>query len=434
MTGLREHFAETADGAKHYDVTETVVRRARRHRVVAQVVGAATAVLVAGSAAVVLTNRPAPAPAVTEIDATRPPQPGRLDWLPATFAAVDPQRLPDLPTGRDVGEGALVYRRNWVTALLTSDGKSYRVPGDVRGLSPDGRWLAYRVDDRLVLRSLVDGRTQTFSYTDLTGWSVDGTQAVLTSRMPDGRPPAVATVYRPDDGAARTVRVPDPAWWAPRGLSADGDLLLMPRRLTTATFDAPATTAPPEMPTTAPTQTSATEPPLPRSTEEPAAPAGTLAVPPSGSGFGIGFVDPVDQSARSVTVLAERIGADDPVEWNGGVDQEISVRADTGGLMFQPLRAVQDEFRVYAPGDLFEVDPATGRPVRHFRLPPVTGRDPSHLRLLGTAPEGFLLDASDDGPWTQRLEVLDPLTGDRRTVLRLPDEIMVDFVRGGRPY
>jgi hypothetical protein len=102
--------------------------------------------------------------------------------------------------------------------------------------------------------------------------------------------------------------------------------------------------------------------------------------------------------------------------------------------MFQPLQAVQDDrFPSYVPGDLFEIDPLTGRPVRHFRLPPAAGQDHPNLRMLGTAPEGFLLSASDDGPWTRRLEVLDPLTGDRRTVLRLPDEVLVELVRGTRP-
>jgi hypothetical protein len=432
MTGLREHFAETADRAKHYDVTGAALRRARRHNLVTRGLAAAVAVLAAGTAAVAVTSDRGTSPPDYEIDATRPVTTGRLDWLPPTLVPSEPAQQPVLPTGRGVGPGALVYRTlnsGSAQSLLTSDGKSYRVPGDARGMSPDGRWLAYEAGGDLVLHSLVDGRTRRLADRDVTGWSVDGTLAVLAQRRPDSLPPQVATVYRPEDGRSQTVPVPDPAWWSPRGMSADGELVLMPRRLDTVRQDVPLTAIPGLS-----LDASATgQPELPVTTESPAPPPGTLSLPPSDLGFGVGFVDPVDRTSRSISVLANTLGLTDPVGWHGGVDEAISVRPDTGGLVFQPQVPVSGGEFTYLRGDVYEVDPGTGLPLRRFRLPTPTGSGKHVLRLIAVGADGFLLSANDDrSPWmTSRLEALDPVTGDRRTVLRATGEVEVKFTRGG---
>ncbi|MEV0715364.1 hypothetical protein [Asanoa sp. NPDC050611] len=422
MTGLREHFAETAEAAKHYDVTEAVLRQARRRRRLGRSVAAGAAALVATTAAAVLADRPAPGPVLDTVDATRPATPGRLDWLPARFVAPGPGAVPLLPIGTGVGAGALVYRRLTEVILLASDGASYRVPGEIRGLSPDGRWLAYSVGDELVLHSLADGQIRTVADSDVTGWSLDSTQVVLTLRRPDGRTPTAATVLRPDEGDNRTVPVPDPDWWAPRGLTADGQLVLLPRRL----FPDPASDF---LSTGSPLPGT---PPPGAATESPAPPAATLTVPSSALGFGIGFVGPAEGTARSVTVLADRAaGMDDPEEWHGGVDKSIFVRGDTGGLVFQPLQRYQaaDGNDSYGFGDLVEVDPATGRPVRQFRLPPATAETAGpHMVAIG--PDGILL-ADDSGDRPTTLEVLDPVTGDRRAVAELGPDLRLDLVRGG---
>ncbi|GIF74682.1 hypothetical protein [Asanoa siamensis] len=438
MTGLREHFAETAGRAKHYDVTAVAVRRARRHTLVTRGLAAVAAALAAGSAVVAVAgDGGTPVPDYETVDATRPATEGRLDWLPPTFVASEPAAQPVLPTGRGVGPGALVYRTSTGPdeGLLTSDGTSYRVPGEARGLSPDGRWLAYAAGGTLVFHSLVDGRTHRLADGDVTGWSVDGTTAVLAQRSGDGPPPQVATVFRPDDGANRTVPVPDPAWWSPRGLSADGEVVLMPRRMVPLRQDVPLSALPGLTSTAAP-DASATEPPdLPVGTASPVAPAGTLTLPGSEIGFGVGFVDPVDRTSRSVAVLAEPLGLTDPEGWHGGVDEAIRVRPDTGGLVFQPQQAFPEgEFTVYSRADLYEVDPGTGLPLRRFRLPPPSTAPQGHvLRLIAVGADGFLLSANDDRPpWmTSRLEVLDPVTGDRRTVLRTTGEVEVALTRGG---
>ncbi|GIF64136.1 hypothetical protein Ais01nite_21710 [Asanoa ishikariensis] len=433
MTGLREHFAETADRAKHYDVTGAAMRRARRHNLITRGVAAAAALLAAGTAAVAVTSdRGTPAPDYETVDATRPATTGRLDWLPPTLIPSEPAQQPVLPTDRGVGPGALVYRTatpGAAQSLLTSDGKSYQVPGDARGMSPDGRWLAYEAGGDLVFHSLVDGRTRRVVDSDVAGWSVDGTLAVLARRRPDVRPPEVATVYRPEDGRNQTVPVPDPAWWSPRGMSADGELLLMPRRLDTVRQDVPLSAIPGLS-----LDASATpQPDLPVTTESPAPPPGTLSLPPSDLGFGVGFVDPVDQTSRSVSVLANTLGLTDPFGWHGGVDEAIRVRPDTGGLVFQPqVRVPASESRTYSPADVYEVDPGTGLPLRRFRLP-APGSEKYVLRLIAVGADGFLLSANDDrSPWmTTRLETLDPVTGDRRTVLRATGEVQVVFTRGG---
>ncbi|MEV4536460.1 hypothetical protein AB0J82_21990 [Asanoa sp. NPDC049518] len=436
MTGLREHFTETAERAKHYDVTAVAIRRARRHNLVTRGVAAAVAVLAAGTGAVAVTSdRGTPAPGYETVDATRPATAGRLDWLPPTLVPSDPAQQPALPTGRGVGPGALVYRTSSSQAqsLLTSDGKSYWIPGDARGMSPDGRWLAYESSGDLVLHCLVDGRTRKVVDSDVAGWSVDGTLAVLARRQPDVRPPEVATVYRPEDARSQTVPVPDPAWWSPRGMSADGELVLMPRRLDTVRQDVPLSAIPGLT-----SDASATpQPDLPATTESPAPPPGTLPLTLSHLGFGVGFVDPVDRTSRSISVLANTLGLTDPVGWHGGVDEAISVRPDTGGLVFQPKVPVSGGEFTYSYGDVYEVDPGTGLPLRRFQLPtPATGTTDNvqHVfQLIAVGADGFILSANDDrSQWmTTRLETLDPVTGDRRTVLRATGEVQVVFTRGG---
>ncbi|HTF08266.1 MAG TPA: hypothetical protein VK659_08850 [Asanoa sp.] len=425
MTGLREHFVETAAGAKHYDVTEVVLRRTRRRRQVIRAVAAAAVVVVATSAAAVLTNRGPAVPALAEVDATGPAVAGRLDWLPQNFVEPPPGEVRYLPADRGVGEGALVYRRGVKALLLTRDGASYAVPGDgVRGLSPDGRWLAYAFGGELVLRSLVDTRTRRAADSDVTGWSSDGKQVVLALRMPDGKPTPVATILDPADGTNQTVPIPDPQWWGPRGLSPSGELLLTPRH------EFPATTAGPPEPV------STTALPEPTTTTEPAAPPKTLAGAPGDLGYAVGFVDPVTHASRSIAILTARVGFGEQGYWSR---DRLAVtwmpeRSDTGGLLFQALRTIdENNFPTYVLADVFEIDPATGGPLRHYRLPPATKRSDLFRRLITALPEGILLGVNDVAlPWiSKRLELLDPVTGVRRTVLTLPPDIAVVMTRGG---
>ncbi|HEV7712834.1 MAG TPA: hypothetical protein VGP16_31870 [Asanoa sp.] len=447
MTGLREHFAETASGAKHYDVTEVVVRRAGRRRQLTRAVAAAAAIVVATSAAAVLTGRGPAAPALAEVDATGPAVAGRLDWLPQTFGTSGAV-LPDLPSDRGVGEGALIYRRGEKDLLLTSDGGTYVVPGDgVRGLSPDGRWLAYGAGGELVLRSLVDTRIRRAADSDVGGWSSDGKQVVLVLRMPGGQPTPVATILDPADGTNQTVPIPDQEWWGPRGLSPDGQLVL------TARHEFPSSTAEPPEPlsTTAGPAVSTTELPEPATTTEPVTMPERLAGVPGDLGYAVGFVDPVTHASRSVAILAARVGFGEQGFWN---PNRIAVTwmPERTGLLFQTQVGIDESnglatggtpeppgfsYRVYLPADLFEIDPATGEPLRRFRLPPVTNLHGQFRQVITELPEGILLSVNDaEGPWLpKRLEVLDPETGVRRTVLTMPVGADLVMTRGGaRPY
>ncbi|MEV4623332.1 hypothetical protein AB0J74_32055 [Asanoa sp. NPDC049573] len=431
MTGLREHFAETAASAKHYDVTEVVLRRTRRRRQLTRAAAAAAAIVVATSAAAVLTRSPALAPAVTEIDATGTATPGRLGWLPQTFGLPgmgDLPVLPALPADRGVGEGALVYRRGGKEALLTSDGTSYSVPGDVRGLSPDGRWLAYGAGGELVFRCLLDTRTRRAADSDVAGWSADGTRAVLAPRMPGGLPTPVAAVLDPADGTNQTLPIPDPEWWGPRGLSPSGELLLTPRH------EFPSTSAGPPAPlsTTAQPDVSTTGLPEAASTTEPVATPGKLPGVPDDLGYAVGFVEPVTHKSRSVAILSARIGFGEQSYWS---PERLAVTWMPDRLLFQALTTLDSAQSL--PADVFEIDPATGGALRRWRLPPVTTLSDPFRKLITALPDGILLGVNDGAePWLSKaLEVLDPVTGARRTVLTMPPGAEFVLTRGGaRPY
>jgi hypothetical protein len=428
MTGLREHFTETAALAKHYDVTATVLWRARRRRLVTRVVAALVVVAVSASAAVALSEDRARTSVVAEIDSTGPATQGRLDWLPPRFTAPPVGRVPALPTDRGVGEGAIVYSRDWVYTLLTRDGSSYGIPGVPRGISPDGRWLAYTSDGELVFRSLTDTRTRRTADSEINGWSVDGALAVLSRHPADGTEPPVVTILDLEDGTARTVPVPDSEWWWRRGLSRDGQLILVTRLPFPPTHETPQTSGPLPMSTTAGPQPEAT-------TEPPPAPARTLIGPPQDVGFGIGFVDPVDRQARSVAVQATEMGLHDPEQWSVGWMTPLLVRADTGGLLFQPMGIVPGgDGPAYVSGDLLDIDPGTGAVLRRYRLPPVTTLDGPGRRLIGSTTDGVLLGATDHGGGFNysRLELLDPETGQRRVVQEIPPGVSFEMTRGGR--
>jgi hypothetical protein len=425
MTGLREHFAETAQRAKYYDVAGVVIRRARRRRRIGQAGAAMAAVLVAWvSVAVAVGGPPRTFGVADVVDATGPAVAGRLDWLPPTFTV--PADPPPLPKERGVGRGALVYCPTEACrpVLLTSDGASYAVPGDVRGLSPDGRWLAYAEAGELVLRSLTDTQAQRVVDSDVVGWAPSGATAVLTERRADGREPTSVVVLDPE-GLAVTVPVPDPSWWAPRGLSEDGKVLLAPRR----EFPATVETSPTGLPTM-----STTAPANPAPTPEPVEPAASLTGPPRDLGFGIGFVNTGDGSARSVAFLGSDVPLAASDVWTPSRVMTLAARPDGDGLVFQLMRTIPvDGAPAYVRGDLIEVSAETGAPLRHYRLPPVTTLDGAASRLVGVVPEGILLAWNKDGRQltASKLEVLDPDTGTRRTVLDLPAGAEFTLTRGG---
>jgi hypothetical protein len=167
----------------------------------------------------------------------------------------------------------------------------------------------------------------------------------------------------------------------------------------------------------------------------PPSPPRTLIGPPRDLGVAVGFVDPVGQVSRSVDLMADRLGLDDRDKPGAGLQWGITARPDTGGLVFQTLRTITvDGSDAYMLSDLFEVDPATGWPLRRYRLPAMSTLNSPAAWLIGTFQEGILLGAADGGFDARdfaRLELLDPTTGARRTVLSLPDAAHFVFTRGG---
>jgi len=404
VTGLREHFAETAERAKYYDLTG-VVHTARRRRRMRRAGAAAAAVLVAWVAVAAGGFHSASGPMVT-VDATGEPTAGRLGWLPATFGVPD-EPVP-LPGDRGVGEGALVYCRDTECLLLTSDGASYSVPGQIWGLSPDGRWLIYDAGGAMMLRLLTGDRVEPVTAaTDVVGWSATGATVVVRQSGVDGR----VTVVDPDRGSVVTVAVPDPGWWQPKGLAPDGDVMLAPR--SSFTPAAPSTTAPPMRSTTAPAAATTTEP---------------VAAPPTNLDFGIVYVDPATGGTRGHPFP----DVDEVYEdWQPWAALKVLARPATGSVVFQPGRRVTtDDTPFYTAGDLIEISPETGTALRRYTLPEPSSVDDAAGELVGVVPEGILLRWPSTPP---RIEVVDP-SGARHTVSTGPAGVELRMVRGGTRF
>ena len=430
MTGLREHFTETAERAKHYDMTGRVIRTARRRQRLRLAAAGGAAVLVGwGTATVVLAGGDGrPDAGVEVVDSTGNAGTARLPWLPATFTA--PASPPALPADRGVGEGALVWGRGGTAFLLTADGVSYAVPGAVLGLSPDGRWLAYAADGGTVFRSLTDTRTRRTEITDVKGWSVRGSTAVVTGPSLSTAP-AKATVFDPESGSSMAVTVPDPNWWDPKGLSADGELLLVPR-LDPRVMPGAAATGPVVDPsaTAFVVNPTATVGPVP---------AASLTPPPSALGFAVGFVAPADGTARAIGVQDGGGHVEDGEVWLPDPSMAL-VPLPGEGLVFQILRRLDVDnaqsggAEVHANADLIEISVESGTPVRRYRLPVRTTLDGPYATLLGSVEEGLLLSAGQATQPPDELELLDPATGTRHTVARIPQGATFSMTRGGTGF
>ncbi|MGH3646564.1 MAG: hypothetical protein ACRDTM_05245 [Micromonosporaceae bacterium] len=204
MTELKDLLAVLADEARVYPVGAQALAAAHRRRSVNRYVPLAAAAVVLILVATVTLwlhgerRRSAPpaqltVPVVT-VD-TRSASTERLEWLPQNIKK--PEKMPPaLPGTKAVDRGAVTYvyeaGQTVVPVVLTSDGKHYRLPGDLAepppdgadqaSLSPDGRWLMMRPNhDTVVLRDL----TGTVEYRVAGGyadpvWAPGGRWVVLS--------------------------------------------------------------------------------------------------------------------------------------------------------------------------------------------------------------------------------------------------------------
>jgi hypothetical protein len=156
MTMLKDLLDDVADQAKLYDRTDRALGVARRRRRMARTAPVALAATVAiGLAAVSLPLHKSG----MDGDAA-----AAVSWLPPRVA-VAKKTPPPLPTDHGVAPGSVLYQTADRTVLVSEDGRQYGLPGAwtglprawtgyVRGLSPDGRWLAVETGDKVVLRDL----------------------------------------------------------------------------------------------------------------------------------------------------------------------------------------------------------------------------------------------------------------------------------------
>lgn len=150
------------------------------------------------------------------------PAPPAVPWLPADITAPN-EEPPKLPADRAVGLGSVIYSpcekpnepatcREYV---ITEDGAHYRIPwtsdkygneDDSATLSPDGRWLGVTSKGEYVLRDLTGTQTRTVSGRALVGlaWSPDSRWLIIG---PSGAGPDPEPVWRVDTRTGESSEV-----------------------------------------------------------------------------------------------------------------------------------------------------------------------------------------------------------------------------------
>jgi hypothetical protein len=410
VTRLREHFADLADQAKQYDVTETVVRRARRRRHLERLAPAAAGVVLLVGALAWGSAARGPAPTETSalpvVDAAGEAVRRGVDRLPPIFSVSLPE--PDLPVDHGVGRAALVYHDGDrpYQAVLLPDGSAYRAPHAVSSLSPDGRWLAYGPEGDLRLRDLTGTAELRLGAVSPIGWSPDGASVLLQSAVPDAGNPDRVEVLEPRTGERHTIPVHDPDIWAPIGLLSSGDLLLSPR----GARPGPADPSPDSTPGPAPELGQPTWGPGQR-------PGAFLAVADAVTG---------EQRGLPVAAPAER----DEIGSGPAMPALPVPGRDTVLIQLLHRTGSQGGVASYLDGDLLEVSADTGEAVRRIRLPePSAERE---LTMVTAGRDGVLL-VRHDGSDPAELELLDIDSGTRRIVTTLAPGVSV-LVPGGRAY
>jgi hypothetical protein len=204
---ISELMRDLADEAPELDVADAALRAARRRRprtALAAVAAVLAVLAIAGSATLLATR--------VGRHHDQPPGPVAAPHLPATL--VTPTALDQLPEGRPVGRGTLLYDTDGGMVLLTASGHQYALGRTFVGcdsLSPDGRWLSYgTASGACALRDL--SSTTRRSGTGVpAGWSANARWLVTTRPLgPEGG--ALDGPYRLVNlvtGGQRTIVAPD---------------------------------------------------------------------------------------------------------------------------------------------------------------------------------------------------------------------------------
>jgi hypothetical protein len=149
MNTLKDLLDDVAEQAKPYDLTDRALAVARRRRRLARVAPVALAAAIAIGVAMVWLP--------LHRSDTGGDGAATVSWLPDRITV--PKNAPPLPTDHGVAPASVVYLTGDKTVLVTEDGRQYQLPrewtGCVRGVSPDGRWLAIDYPgDKVLLRDL----------------------------------------------------------------------------------------------------------------------------------------------------------------------------------------------------------------------------------------------------------------------------------------
>jgi hypothetical protein len=399
MNTLKDLLDDVAEQAKLYDSMDRALAVARRRRRVARVAPLALAAALAiGLAAVWL---PLHRSGVDGDGAAT------VSWLPDRIT-VPKKAPPPLPTDHGVAPGSVVYQAGDKTVLVTEDGRQYGLPrawtGYVRGVSPDGRWLAIETGDKVLLRDLsgtgqieVAGGGAGFAAQD--SWSPDGrwfavwSAKIASNTMDPDVDPRITTV---DLDSRKQQTVPISGNVRLTGVLDSGDVALADR---VSPFQVTTSTS-----------------------------------------IRLSIFNPQTRQVRHRYQI-------DFTPWLSAKERQVRpfifpevepLLADGRTLLLRPVVPVTGTYGASATDDVLAVDLATGTLTRRYYLPDPRGTSStkdttviSGLLLGAVLPEGVLYVHEHFGG-NMSLELLDLSTGRLQVVSTMSQDVTyIAAIRGG---
>jgi hypothetical protein len=229
VNSIKELLTDVAGEAPGYDVTDRAVSIVRRRRRIAVAAPLAVAALVVFGLVAAVPLRPA--------NDTDPAAPSPVEsWLPARLRPAPSP--PPLPAALPVPAALTFTLATKATILVTEDGRQYRSPGRVDGISPDGRWLTIVDGGRLTLRR-PDGTSRDLGdeyLTETAAWSPGSRWLALRMISADAEVRNTTVLDLSND---RVVTVSDGPYRDTEicGVLDSGDVLLCTSDTTSIQFD-----------------------------------------------------------------------------------------------------------------------------------------------------------------------------------------------------